>query len=243
MLPLICLTADSNHRQFPNGPRQLICPKTYSNAIAAAGGLPLLAAEACPEIIASLCHALVLTGGDDPNPALFDQSPLNDSVSVDRERDTFEIALIRVFLAQNKPILAICRGCQILNCALGGDLYQDLPSQLGLYHRDSALLHPIACTPHSTLAQLYGPTFSVNSLHHQAIRRIAPGLTVTARAADGVIEAFESTHPDQLLWGVQFHPEKLSGPLWDGRTPDFASFFRAFIQAVRHHSTAKSTLL
>lgn len=231
--PLICMTTDSNRRQAPAGPRQLVLPKTYADAVAAAGGVPLLAAEACPQQLAELCDALLLTGGDDVDPALYGETPLNDSLHPDPERDRFEFALTQAFLARKKPIFGICRGCQVLNCVLGGTLYQDLPAQLGADHLDRQLRHPITCTEDSVLARLFGRQFRVNSTHHQAVRDIAPGLKVTARSADGVVEAFESIHPNQLLWGVQFHPERLTGPLWDGRTPNFAPLFRLFVDTSR----------
>lgn len=233
MSPLICITTDSNHRQLPEGPRQLTTSKAYAAAIAAAGGIPLLSAEFCPQSLAQLCGGLLLSGGDDLAPALYGETPLNDSLHPDPERDAFEFALARAFLARNKPILGICRGCQVLNCLLGGSLYQDLPEQLGVIHLDSRIRHPVICTEDSVLARLFSRRFRVNSTHHQAIRDIAPGLKVTALSVEGVIEAFEAVAPQQLLWGVQFHPERLTGPQWDGRTPDFAPLFRAFVEAAR----------
>lgn len=229
---MICLTVDSTYRQLPDGPRRFFTSKAYAAAIAVAGGVPILAAEFNPEALARRCDALVLTGGDDLDPALYGETLLNDSVHVDPERDTFELSLTHAFLCQKKPILGICRGCQVLNLALGGDLYQDLPTQLGVQHLDSELRHPIICGKGSVLADLFGPHFLVNSTHHQSVRRIAPGLQVTARAKDGIIEAFESTNPAQLLWGVQFHPERLTDTQWDDRTPDFAPFFQSFVNAV-----------
>lgn len=233
MQPFICITTDSNRRQAPAGPRQLILPKAYAAAIASAGGIPLLAAEACPQRLASLCSALLLSGGDDLAPALYGEAPLNNSLHPDPERDRFEFALTRAFLALGKPVFGICRGCQVLNCVLGGTLYQDLPEQLGVIHLDSRLRHPIICTEDSVLAQLFSRRFRVNSTHHQAIRDIAPSLRVTALSVDGVVEAFESADPGQLLWGVQFHPERLTGSQWDERTPDFAPLFRMFVEAAR----------
>lgn len=235
MHPLICITTDSNRRQAPAGPRQLILPKAYAAAIAAAGGIPLLAAEVCPQRLADLCSALLLSGGDDLDPALYGETPLNDSLHPDPERDSFEFTLTRAFLARGKPVFGICRGCQVLNCVLGGTLYQDLPEQLGVIHLDSRLRHPIICTEDSLLARLFTRRFRVNSTHHQAIRDIAPALRITAWSVDGVAEAFEAADPDRLLWGVQFHPERLTGPQWDGRTPDFAPLFRLFVDTARKY--------
>jgi len=233
MRPLICITTDSNLQQAPTGPRRLMLSKAYSNAVAAAGGIPLLAAEACPQQLAELCDALLLSGGDDLDPTLYGEMPLNDTLRPDPERDHFELALTQAFLALGKPVFGICRGCQVLNCVLGGTLYQDLPEQLGVNHSDSQLRHSITCAEDSVLSRLFGPQFSVNSTHHQAVRDIAPGLKITARSADGVVESFEGIHPGQLLWGVQFHPEHLTGAHLDGTSPDFAPLFRLFIDAAR----------
>jgi putative glutamine amidotransferase len=233
MRPLICITTDSTQRQAPTEPRQLILPKTYAEAIAAAGGLPVLAAECCSQQLANLCQGLLLSGGDDVQPTLYGQTPLTESLHPDPERDRFEFSLTQAFLAQEKPIFGICRGCQVLNCVLGGTLYQDLPEQLGVNHLDSNLRHPITCTEDSVLTRLFSRRFRVNSTHHQAIRDIAPGLKITALSIDGGVEAFEGIYPSQLLWGVQFHPERLTGAQWDGRTPDFAPLFRLFVDAAR----------
>jgi len=232
MSPLICITTDSNCRRAPGGPRQLILSKAYAAAIAAAGGVPLLAAEFCPEALAELCGGLLLGGGDDLAPALYGEVPLNDSLHVDPERDAFEWALTRAFLQAGKPILGICRGCQVLNCLLGGTLYQDLPAQLGAHHLDSSLRHDVVCREDSLLHRLFGRRFPVNSTHHQAVRDAAPGLWVTACSDDGVVEAIEATD-GRFLIGVQFHPERLTGPHGDGLAPDFAPLFRAFVDAAR----------
>ena len=230
-IPLICITTDSNQRSAPNEPRRLVLPKAYASAIAAAGGIPLLAAEYNPEVLADLCDGLLLSGGDDLDPAYYNESPCCGVLYPDPIRDTFEMALISAFLRQGKPILGICRGCQILNCALGGSLYQDLPEQLGVIHLDPQLRHPVICTDDSLLAQFFGPRFRVNSTHHQAVRSIAPDLKVTAVSVDGVIEAFEAADPSRTLWGVQFHPERMTGSFRTDDTPDFAPLFDAFISA------------
>ena len=229
--PLICITTDSNCRAVPLGSRQLILPKTYASAIATAGGIPLLAAEYATETLARLCDGLLLSGGDDLDPTYYNESPLFDTLHPDPIRDAFELPLISAFLALNKPILGICRGCQVLNCALGGSLYQDLPEQLGVNHLDPQLRHPILCTDDALLAQLFSRRFRVNSTHHQAIRDIAPSLRITAVSVDGVVEAFESADSTRILWGVQFHPERLTGSQRTDHTPDFAPLFQAFVAA------------
>ena len=119
----------------------------------------------------------------------------------------------------------------MVNCVLGGTLYQDLPEQLGVIHSDKTLRHSVFCREDSFLCRLFGPRFRVNSTHHQSVRDLAPGLRCAAISTDGVIEAFESVHPQKILWGVQFHPERLTGAQRDPRTPDFAPLFRSFIDA------------
>lgn len=231
MRPLICVTA---HAVCQRGsPRQLQLSCAYSDAVTAAGGIPIIAAETAPQELARLCGGLLLSGGDDVTPTLYGQMPHTDTLRCDPRRDAFEFALTRAFLAQNKPILGICRGCQVLNCVLGGTLYQDLPSQPGVNHADDRLRHPILCREDSFLARLFGPRFRVNSTHHQAVRDIAPPLKVAALSADGIIEAFEAQEPHRLLWGVQFHPERLTGALRNPPLPDFAPLFRAFAEAAQ----------
>ena len=103
--------------------------------------------------------------------------------------------------------------------------------QLGVSHFDPQLRHPILCTDDSLLAHLFSSRFRVNSTHHQAIRNIAPSLRITAVSVDGVVEAFESADPSRILWGVQFHPERLTGSQQTDHTPDFATLFQAFVTA------------
>ena len=231
MRPFICVSAHAIRQA--GGVRQLQLSCAYTDAITAAGGIPIIAAETAPGELARLCGGLLLSGGDDVSPAFYGQVSHTDTLRCDPQRDAFEFALTRAFLVQNKPILGICRGCQVLNCVLGGTLHQDLPSSPGVNHADDRLRHLILCREDSVLARGFGPRFRVNSTHHQAVRDIAPSLTVTARSADGIIEAFEAQDARRLLWGVQFHPERLTGALRDARTPDFAPLFRAFAEAAQ----------
>ena len=145
-------------------------------------------------------------------------------------RSAFEAPLFRAFLAREKPILGICRGCQMINVLLGGTLYRDLTSQLGFVHSNGEIRHPLFAEEGSVLAQLFGREFRVNSTHHQAVKDLAPGLHVTGRSIEGIVEAFE--HDTLPILATQFHPERLTGALWDDRTPDFAPYFRHFIEMV-----------
>ena len=192
---------------------------SYVRAVIAAGGTPLLipsdeddglAAEYLP-----LLHGLLVPGGEDVTPALYGEDPLRQVTFMNEEKDRMELALIRGAVERGMPVFGICRGIQLLNVCFGGTLYQDLPAQ---YHgvlghaQDMAirgqLTHRVTLEPDSLLEKLLGgEPLSVNSYHHQAVRTPAPGFTVTARAADGVIEGVED--PERNLYAVQWHPEDL----------------------------------
>ena len=233
--PLICVSNDSNFFSTNGeGPRQIVSPKAYSAAIAAAGGIPLLTNEHCPEEMAELCEGLLLSGGDDVDPDLYGEEILNETVKPDPLRTQFEVPLAKAFLERKKPILTICRGFQLMNVILGGTLYQDLLEQKGWIHSDRRIRHDMYAEEGSILHRLFGPVFRVNSTHHQAVKDLAPGLRVTARSVEGIIEGYE--HETLPIFGVQFHPERLTGILWDVRTPDFKTFFEHFINVVRERA-------
>lgn len=233
--PLICISNASNHnaKLSPNATRQIVLSRAYPDAIAAAGAVPVVTAEHCPEELAQLCDGLVLSGGEDIEPEMFGETILNDTVVLDTERTNFEVPLIRAFLEEGKPILAICRGSQILSCLLGGDLWQDLVEQKGLVHMDKNMRHRLDCAEGSLLHKLFGDSVKVNSTHHQAVRNVAPGFWVTARSEEGIVEAYE--HESLPIWATQFHPERLTGTWSDGSTPDFAPLFEFFVEKVKEY--------
>ena len=179
----------------------------YENAVRAAGGAPVV--RYCPEVDLSF-DALVLTGGGDVEPRLYGQED-RGSLPPDPARDRAELALVQACLAAGKPILGICRGCQILNVALGGTLIQDLGEPLNPFHRrfETDKVHPIHASADSVLHSLYGPLFHVNSAHHQAIDIPGAGVVITARSEAGVAEALAL--PGHPVLGVQFHPERMTG--------------------------------
>ena len=196
-------------------------PETYGNAVVRAGGVPLLLP---PESVALAGRALdavdglVLSGGGDVDPAAYGGSPHEAVYGVDAKRDAFEIAVARHAVARRIPTLAICRGLQILNVALGGTLIEDIPSEVGtevghsskgrhVYERSQV----VTVEPDTRLAAVLGHgDVKVNSIHHQAVRAVAPPLRVVARAPDGVIEALEHEDPAWEHWAVQWHPEYLA---------------------------------
>jgi putative glutamine amidotransferase len=158
---------------------------------------------------------LVLQGGADLSPASYGEEPLQPEWAGDRMRDDYETELFNEFLEAGKPVLGVCRGIQLINVALGGTLYQDLPTQVGAQttHRDREIYegncHDVRIEPGSGLARLYPqlPSACVNSLHHQAVRKLGRDLVVEARSsADEVIEAVRLKGRSYVL-GVQWHPE------------------------------------
>ena len=217
--PLIALIA-TRQTHLKRAPTYEI-PQAYLNAILTAGGLPILLPTslpitALPELV-NRFDGFVLSGGGDVDPALYG-GHLDATVhSIDPERDAFERALIPLVLQADKPLLAICRGVQILNVALGGSLYEDIPSALpeALRHdwypdipRDY-LAHTVEIEQGSRLAEILGTRkLRTNSLHHQAIRQPAPAMEVVAHAEDDVIEAVELPGK-RFAIGVQWHPECL----------------------------------
>ncbi len=185
---------------------------------------------------------ILLTGGPDVRPALYGVAEPHPTVVIDDGRDAFELPLARAALDRGLPLLAICRGVQVLNVAAGGTLVQDLPSERpdGLNHSVTrpvtAISHDVAVVPGSRLAEVVAPNLKsdgrldVNSRHHQAVERVAPGFVVSATASDGTIEAIEAI--DALgapragfCVGVQWHPENF----W--QTGETASLFTSFVAA------------
>ena len=214
---------------------------SYVRAVIAAGGTPLLipsdeddglAAEYLP-----LLHGLLVPGGEDVTPALYGEDPLRQVTFMNEEKDRMELALIRGAVERGMPVFGICRGIQLLNVCFGGTLYQDLPTQypgvLG-HAQDMAirgqLTHRVTLEPDSLLEKLLGgEPLSVNSYHHQAVRTPAPGFTVTARAADGVIEGVED--PERNLYAVQWHPEDLVES-----HPRFRPLFRHLVERAEQYA-------
>jgi putative glutamine amidotransferase len=181
----------------------------------------------------SRVDGLLLTGGEDVEPSLYGQPRIRECGSSNPARDRTEIALVKAAEESRTPVLAICRGPQVLNVALGGTLFQDIPSEvpnaLGHNAREdrAARVHDVEIDEGSRIAEAIGAThISVNSLHHQSVRDIAPGLRVTARAPDGVVEGIESSFDDWWVMGVQWHPEEMnnSPEPWD------RGIFRAFAE-------------
>ncbi|MGI9647018.1 MAG: gamma-glutamyl-gamma-aminobutyrate hydrolase family protein [Acidimicrobiia bacterium] len=194
---------------------------SYSDAVRAAGGVPVVMPILDPETIPHLLNRLdgvVLTGGGDVEPSLYGGEGHEAVYGVHSPRDSAELAIAR-YVAENRiPTLAICRGLQILNVALGGDLIADIPTQVdgGFEHFVTGngaarqAFQAIDLQDGCGLASLFGTTsLKVNSLHHQSVATPAPGLRPVAWSEDGVIEALEPEDADWPLLAVQWHPENL----------------------------------
>lgn len=200
--------------------------------------IPLLPAD--PDTLREIFTRLdgvFLTGGVDVDPARYGEPTQPFCGALDPDRDAVEIELLRFALAERLPVLAVCRGAQILNVTCGGTLYQDVATQVpaALKHdffptpqnpSRHYLAHDITVTPGSRLQRIFGAGLvPVNSMHHQAIKDLAPGLMPNAYAPDGIIEGVEGTN-GQFLIGVQWHPEELTDT-----QPEMRRLFAQFIDA------------
>lgn len=237
MTPLIGIAMSTDEQGFTLG-------FDYVRAIEAAGGVAvgIPSVRTVDRVLSSLgrIDGLLLSGGADIDPFLYDEEILPENGSLEPDRDHQELALARWAIENQVPLLGICRGMQVLNVALGGSLYQDIPSQTKtrLQHRQKGprwyATHSIEIVPGSRLSQILGGTSArVNTFHHQAVRGVAPGLMASASASDGIIEAIEATdHPFAI--GVQWHPEAMFA-----RDPVQASIFAAFHSAAVAYGQTK----
>ncbi len=214
MKPLIGIATNVDENRLGMAINSL--PLTYSTAIEKAGGLPLVLPFSTDQALLSLMvekvDGLLFPGGIDLDPVWYNEEPAAGLEEVNRDLDIFQLALFQNCLTQKKPVLGICRGCQVINTALAGSLFQDIDRQWQsppLQHRgtDHDTLHSVTITPGSRLSLLFGSEILVNSRHHQAIKITGRDLRVTAVAPDGVIEAAEHNYLPIHL--VQWHPERM----------------------------------
>ena len=200
----------------------VVIGRNYTNALQRAGLVPVVVpctadGDAIRRVMKRVDGLLLPGGADDVAPERFGESPIAGLGPVNEQRDAFEMALLAEASRQQKPVLGICRGIQVINVFFGGTLWQDLPSQwtatrLVEHQRPDAKwepVHDICIERESVLFQCVGrDRVGVNSTHHQAVREVAPGFRVSAKSDDGVIEGIESqTLP---IVAVQFHPERLA---------------------------------
>lgn len=242
MRPLIGVPSHSMFRSAADAQAQYVLNRSYVEALRRAGAavltIPVCTDPDALRPVYSRLAGLLLAGGGDIQPRLFGQERTSLVRSVDPERDEAEILLTRWAVEDDLPLLAICRGIQLLNVALGGTLIQDIPSQVpgALVHRPESYVsraqpqHQVALAAGSRLSTILGlgrpvAQVEVNSFHHQATDAVAPSLRVAARAPDGIIEALEC--PDRsFLLGVQWHPEDMAATM-----AAQAALFQAFVAA------------
>ena len=199
----------------------------YCRALETVGAVPYLAPCASAERLTEDMDALLLSGGGDVGEELYTYRDPALARGVEPGRDSYETALLRAFWDAGKPIFGVCRGMQLLNVWLGGDLWEDIPTEKGSRTHGDGQIHPVEVTPGSWLEALTGRHIRVNSYHHQACRNLAPALLPCAFSAEGICEAF--SHRERPVWGVQWHPERMLDPMgeeWTDMRPLFAFWNR-----------------
>lgn len=237
MRPVVGITSYAEQARWGQWdlPAALI-PLAYVSAVEKAGGRPLLvppSEEGVEETLDAL-DGLILSGGGDLDPAVYDAEPHPATSGVRSERDRAELALLEAALARDMPVLAVCRGSQVLNVSRGGDLVQHLPEVVGdEKHKETPGAfseHGVEVNAESRLAALVGERTSVKSSHHQGFGRIGDGLVVTARAEDGTIEGVEDPS-HRFALGVLWHPEE----------GEDAALFRALVEEARAYRAERRT--
>jgi putative glutamine amidotransferase len=245
--PLIGVTGHPT--ETAAGRKVVAANDAYLDAIRLAGGVPVILPPVMgrDEIIETLAHldGVLFTGGKDVDPMRYGEALLNTKVAPEPERDAFELPLAAEAVERNFPVLAICRGMQVLNVALGGTLWQDIPDQLSdtLPHFQKApreeTTHRVDVRRDSLLADLVsrknGDSVGANSFHHQAARVIASRLVPVAHAPDGIVEAVEAPERDFVL-GIQWHPEHLAATRAEHR-----ELFEGLVRAAQRYRSSRDS--
>jgi putative glutamine amidotransferase len=251
LAPIIGVTASLREDLEPTVPPRPLghfvrADLDYVAGVVGAGGAPVVLppiAEAAEEMVRGI-DGLLLSGGSDLDPGYYGEEPLPELDVIIPERDAFEMACLGHALERGVPVFGICRGLQVLNVALGGTLYQDLPSQLeegSIAHRQHMpkwqWTHEVEVDTGSEVAKIMETTeLRVNSYHHQAIKDLAEPLVAVARATDGVIEAVESGDlSERWLVGVQWHAEAMRDV-----GPEHRNLFKAHVAAAERHALRRA---
>ncbi|MDP9129904.1 MAG: gamma-glutamyl-gamma-aminobutyrate hydrolase family protein [Candidatus Binatota bacterium] len=239
MQPLIAITAgEVVNREYPWAPVTHGQSHTYVDAVVRAGGAPIIVPIVNNQTVLrklyDQCDGLLLSGGNDLDPRNYSSKPVIKTRRISPQRDKQEIQLLKWAFEDDKPVLGICRGMQLINVTLDGNLYQDIVTSVPTAHNHEAcivdkdfnhLAHHLKLAAGSQLAKiLETDTMAANTLHHQAVHELGKGLVITARAEDGVIEAIELPGK-RFVIGVQSHPETLEA----GTEPHWRKLFTAFI--------------
>lgn len=198
--------------------------ENYTTAVELAGATPV--AGYLPELDLD-CDGLILCGGVDINPTLFNEE-INGAVDINNERDAHEMMLLDAFIKAGKPVFGICRGCQLINIYFGGTLHQHMANTV--LHRSGKnpdREHEVEAVAGSLMEKIYGKRCVVNSVHHQAVKKLGDGLVVTQKSDDGIIEAYN--HRELPVIAVQWHPERLVLPEKRRNAVDGNKLFAHFI--------------
>lgn len=228
MKKCIGITAGRASGTYPQ--KKLEICDDYVRCVYDHGGVPVVLAQTNNSrdlrTIVQKFDGFILSGGGDVDPALWKGPPASDGHIIERQRDIFEILLTREAYRQQKPLLGICKGAQVLNIARGGTLISHIPDECpsGIDH--AASTHTVSIDHTTLLWQIFRiHSLTVNSTHHQAVKKLGRGLRAAARAPDGIIEAVENSDSSHFAVGVQFHPERLYK-----KDPTVAKLFRRFIE-------------
>lgn len=239
--PVVALTTYALAESGPR-PAAFAGSRSYVQAVVRCGGLPILLPTIEPETgqlgtLLRRCDGLILTGGPDVDPAIYGEAKRPYCGHTDPLRDQYEMELLRLAESTRLPVLAICRGLQILNVAVGGTLHQGIREEVpacighdqgmgGPSEQRGHPIHEVNVVPGTRLADIFPDGLpTVNSLHHQAVKDLGPGLKPSAFAPDGVIEAAETVE-DRFLLAVQWHPEEMIE-----ERPEMLKLFQAFVDA------------
>lgn len=218
MKPVIGITGNITSTAGDNGEMFDInySPRGFTRAIELAGGtpviLPIMDKDNAEDLI-SICDGILFTGGQDVSPSLYNEEPHMVIGPTSPERDASEVWIFNEAMKQKKPILGVCRGMQLINIVLGGSLYQDLSEnpEITIQHQQKTqTIHPthsITVKEGTCLSKIYQTGDYVNSVHHQVLKDIAPGVNITAWSQDNVVEAIEYMEDGQSIVGLQWHPE------------------------------------
>ena len=229
MKPVILLSHKYSEQHWGLG-RSYFTESNYCRAFIKAGALPLMTAGGDATAMAEMADGILFTGGGDIEPQRYGDAN-RFGIKSDTELDEMELTLCRAFLAAGKPIFGICRGIQTINVAMGGTLYQDIPSQIELrahkpIYAGESYRHIVHAAQGSTFERLFGSEFETNSFHHQAVKMPGKGLRAAAMTDEGLIEAIE--HEAKPVIAVQWHPERMIGEE-NTDLPDMMPLFEHFV--------------